>query len=73
MVKKIKDYVVSRLIWLVHLFERWLTALFSQEDEKQNRWFSRLWLVAIYLGMMFLWGHFLWWGTVGSTTKIGAK
>jgi hypothetical protein len=65
MVKKIKDYIVPRLIWLVHLFERWLTALFSQEDEKQNRWFSRLWLVAIYLGMMFLWGHFLWWGTVG--------
>jgi hypothetical protein len=65
MVKKIKDYVIPRLLWLLHLFEQWLATLFSQEREQQNRWFSRVWLVVIYLGMLAVWGRFLWWGTVG--------
>ncbi|HTX79589.1 MAG TPA: hypothetical protein VMC62_07975 [Longilinea sp.] len=65
MVKKIKALVVSWYQWTVRLLEQWLSTLFSQEHEKRHRWFSRVWLIAAYLGMMFLWGRFLWWGTVG--------
>jgi len=65
MVKKIKSLVVRAYFWTVHLLEQWLAVLFSQEREKQNRWFSRVWLVAVFLGMIFVWGRFLWWGTVG--------